>query len=67
MKTIRIGLIGFGTIGAGVIKTLRQQQELLQARAGVSLEIVKIADLDITTPRGIDVDPSLLTTHANDI
>lgn len=67
MKTIRIGLIGFGTIGAGVIKTLRQQQELLQARAGVSLEIVKIADLDITTPRGIDVDPSLLTTNANDI
>ncbi len=67
MEKIRIGIIGFGTIGTGVVKTLLQQQELLKAKTGVSLEIVKIADLDIAADRGVSVDPSLLTTDANDV
>ncbi len=67
MKTIKIGVIGFGTIGAGVVKTFIQQKELLRARTGMSFEVAKIADLDITTSRGIDIDPSLLTTDVNDI
>ncbi len=67
MKSIKIGLIGFGTIGTGVIKTLQKQQELLKARTGMTLELVKIADLDITTPRDVEVAPSLLTTNVSDI
>ncbi len=67
MNTIQIGVIGFGTIGTGVVKTLTQQNELLRARTGMNIEIAKIADLDITSSRGIDVDPSLLTTDVNDI
>ncbi|MCP4399451.1 MAG: homoserine dehydrogenase [bacterium] len=67
MKTIKIGVIGFGTIGTGVVKTFIQQKELLRARTGMSFEVAKIADLDITTSRGIDIDPSLLTTDVNDI
>ena len=67
MKTIKIGLIGFGTIGTGTVKTLFQQQELLAARTGVKLELVKIADLDIETPRDVDVDASMLTTDVNEI
>ncbi len=67
METIKIGLIGLGTIGTGVVKTLFQQSDLLAARTGVPLELVKIADLDITTPRGVEVDPALLTTDVNDI
>ena len=67
MKSIKIGLIGFGTIGTGVIKTLQKQRELLTARTGMSFELVKIADLDITTSRGVEVAPSVLTTNVNDI
>ncbi len=67
METIKIGLLGFGTIGVGVIKTLRKQQELLQSRTGLKFELTRIADLDITTPRGVEVDPALLTTDAHDI
>ena len=67
MKTIKIGIIGFGTIGTGVIKTLMQQQALLQARTGIAFEVAKIADLDITTSRGIEIDSSLLTTDAKEI
>ncbi len=67
METIKLGLIGFGTIGAGVVKTVSQQQKLLEARTGLRFEIVKIADLDITTSRGIDVPPGVLTTDVNEI
>jgi homoserine dehydrogenase len=67
METIKIGLLGFGTIGAGIIKTLFQQQALLQARCGVALELKKVADLDITTPREVTVDRALLTTNVQDI
>ena len=67
MKTIKIGVLGFGTIGTGVIKTLQKQQALLQSRVGVRLEIKKIADLDISTPRDVTIDSALLTTDAYEI
>ncbi len=67
METIKIGLIGFGTIGVGVVKTLLQQHDLLAARTGITFDLVKIADLDITTSRGIDIDSALLTTNVDDI
>ncbi len=67
MRHIQVGLIGFGTVGTGVAKTLVQQQELLRSRTGVTLELAKIADLDITTSRGVDVKDGVLTTDVNDI
>ena len=67
METIQVGLLGFGTIGVGVVRALREQQELLQSRTGLTFELKKIADLDITTPRDVEVDPALLTTDVQDI
>ena len=65
MKSVKVGLIGFGTIGAGVIRILQQNGTCVSDRLGASVEIVKIADLDITTDRGIKVDKKLLTTDAD--
>jgi homoserine dehydrogenase len=67
MREINIGLIGFGTIGTGVVKLLRQNEELITRKLGARLVLKKIADLDITTPRGIKVNKSLLTTDAREI
>ena len=53
MKTFRVGLIGFGTIGTGVIKLLQQNQELLVERLGAQLELARVVDLDITSDRGV--------------
>ena len=66
-KDISIGLIGFGTIGAGVIKLLRENGELIRKRLGVGLVIKKIADIDITTPRPVAVDREILTTDVLEI
>jgi homoserine dehydrogenase len=67
MEEISLGLIGFGTIGSGVIKLLRDNAELLQDRLGAKLVIKKIADLDLHTPRVVSVDPNLLTSDARSI
>jgi homoserine dehydrogenase len=64
MKTITIGLIGFGTIGTGVVKLLQDSGEVIENRIGARLFLKKIADLDITTPRQVAVDRELLTADA---
>ena len=67
MKKIKVGLIGFGTIGTGVIKAFQNNAKLVEDRLGAKLQLLKIADLDITTNRGITVDPSLLTTDIDEV
>jgi len=67
MRVINIGLLGFGTIGTGVVKLLRENGSLIEKRLGARLQLAKIADLDITSDRGISIEPHLLTTNAQDI
>ena len=67
MNEISIGLIGFGTVGSGVVKILQENQDLLRARVGIPLRLKRIADLDVESDRGIQVDRSILTTDANAI
>jgi len=64
MKTISLGLIGFGTIGSGVVKLLKDSGALIEKRLGARLVLKKIADLDIRTPRVVSVKKNLLTTDA---
>ncbi len=64
MKEIGIGLLGFGTVGAGVVEALRKNGDLLAARTGVRLVLRKIADLDLERDRGVALDRALLTTDA---
>lgn len=67
MKEIRVGLIGFGTVGTGLVRVLAENQDQIRRRAGIPIRIARIADLDVTTDRGVKVDPSILTTDAKPI
>ena len=67
MQKINIGLIGFGTVGTGVVRVLRENAKVIQERLGAELVLKKIADKDIVRDRGIEVDKSMLTTDANEI
>ncbi|MBR4956257.1 MAG: homoserine dehydrogenase, partial [Lentisphaeria bacterium] len=67
MKTVKIGIVGFGTVGAGAAATLLANQDVIAKRTGVNVELVRIADLDITTDRGITVPADMLTTNADDV
>jgi len=64
MKEIRIGILGFGTVGAGVVEGIQKNGALMAERTGINPVVAKIADLDITTDRGITVSEGVLTTDA---
>ena len=52
---IGVGLIGFGTIGTGVVKVLADNAAEIEQRLGFPLRLVRIADLDLDTDRGVDL------------
>ena len=64
MKEIGIGLLGFGTVGAGVVAALQENGDVIAERLGVRLVLRRIADIDLERDRGVQVDPALLTTDA---
>lgn len=67
MSDIKVGLIGFGNIGAGVVKLLRENADVVRNKVGAGIVLKRIADLDITSDRGVAVDPSIMTTDVNEI
>ena len=67
METINIGIIGFGIVGAGVAKLLKEKKQLLESRIGAVLNLKTIADIDTTTDRGIDIGTTTLVWDANQI
>ena len=63
MPDIGIGLLGIGTVGGGVLKIFQQHRAALEAKAGCRLELVAVADRDVTTPRpGLTLSEWPLTT-----
>lgn len=67
MSRTNVGIIGFGTVGCGTAKILLERQELISRKLGWGLELKKLADLDIDTPRAVEVPRHLLTTDVNEV
>src|SRR3989440_4114356 len=65
MKEVRIGLLGLGTVGAGVVKILESRRAMLEERAGCRLTLAAVADTDLTRPReGLDLAKLPMTPDA---
>lgn len=67
MKKINIGLIGFGNVGSGVVKILRDKKTFLSDKIGLQINIKKICDKDILSRRNLNVDKRLLTNKVEEI
>ncbi|GAB4303580.1 MAG: homoserine dehydrogenase [Desulfuromonadia bacterium] len=67
MKEIRIGIIGFGTVGTGVVKLLQRNADAIRRKLGASITIARIADLDTVTDRGVTLPPGVLTSNVNEV
>ena len=63
-RAIGLGLLGFGTVGSGVVQALQTNGALLEKRAGIKLALRQVADLDPERDRGIQLPPGLLTRDA---
>ncbi|MDD5196431.1 MAG: homoserine dehydrogenase [Candidatus Omnitrophica bacterium] len=64
MKRINAGLIGFGNVGSGIIKILRDRKALLSEKTGLEISIKKVCDQDIVSKRNVSLDKAMLTRDA---
>ena len=67
MNEYKVGILGFGTVGAGVADCLLNNVDVIAKRTGVKPVLAGIADLDIKTDRGVKVPKELLTTDASEL
>ncbi|MBI5015448.1 MAG: homoserine dehydrogenase [Deltaproteobacteria bacterium] len=67
MREIGVGIIGIGTVGAGVVQVLQENADEIERRLGAHLRLVKVADKDIETDRGVRMDRSVLTTDVAEV
>ncbi|QDH20081.1 homoserine dehydrogenase [Saccharibacillus brassicae] len=60
-KPIKVGLLGLGTVGTGVVRIVDMHQEDLSGQVGSPIVIEKISVKDRDKARSIPIDPSRLT------
>jgi homoserine dehydrogenase len=72
-KPLRLGIAGLGTVGAGVVKIVRQKAALLEERSGSAIAISAVCARNRDTDRGVSLkdyawedDPVKLATR-NDV
>ncbi len=64
MQKINVGLIGFGTVGTGVVKVLKENASVIKDRVGAEIILKRVADRDTARDRGVKLDEGVLTSDA---
>ena len=63
-KIVQIGLLGFGTVGTGVVRVLTDNSQLIAQRAGTAISIKKILVRDLTKKRALSTAAEMTTDPA---
>jgi homoserine dehydrogenase len=64
---VRVGLLGIGTVGRGTFEVLKRNQDEIRRRAGRSILITRVADLDVARARAIVGDDVDVVADAREI
>ncbi|MGD9041588.1 MAG: homoserine dehydrogenase, partial [Desulfobacteraceae bacterium] len=67
MQQVNVGIIGFGTVGAGTVEVLLNNRDVISSRVGSDIIVKRIADLDLDSDRGIPLESGLLTREAMEV
>jgi homoserine dehydrogenase len=66
-EVIKVGMLGMGTVGSGVLKVLGQNGSEIKNKLGTRLEVVRIAVRDVDKEREPAVDRALLTDNPDHV
>ncbi|ASS74882.1 hypothetical protein CIG75_07735 [Tumebacillus algifaecis] len=66
-KQVKVGLLGLGTVGGGVYKTLLKNRDTILTRTGCTVEVVNVLVRDRGKERGFAIDPSVLTLEPQEL
>jgi homoserine dehydrogenase len=64
---IRVGLVGAGTVGGGVVKVLREQEAFFREKLGIPLRLARIVDKERSRFASLPVGDALLSSSADDV
>jgi homoserine dehydrogenase len=67
MRNVSIGLIGCGTVGAGVVKILRKNAALYKKKFELNINIKTYCDRDVHVIDRLKLSKKSFTSHASDI
>lgn len=67
MDKINVGLIGFGTIGTGVVRVLTENSGVLSSKLGCEVVLKRVADRDTERDRGVTLPEGTLTADAYEV
>ncbi len=60
-KTVKVGLVGFGTVGTGVAKLILDEADSIAAKTGLRPELACVVDTDIASARPVKLPDGILT------
>lgn len=66
-RVIRLGLLGCGTVGGGVVTILDREVDDITARTGAKLEITRVAVRDLSRRRPLPLDPAIFTADPESV
>jgi homoserine dehydrogenase len=64
-KIVKVGLVGFGTIGTGVAKIIIEDADSIAAKTGLRLQLACVVDIDTTSARPVKLTDGILTDDLN--
>lgn len=67
MTSLRLGIAGLGTVGAGLVKIVQDNADLLSARSGRDIVITAVSARDRTRDRGVDISSYAWEDNAADL
>jgi homoserine dehydrogenase len=66
-EAFKIGLIGCGTVGQGVVRLIQAEADEIERKTGVRLELARVVDKDPSQPRKAEVPEDRISSNASDI
>ena len=64
-EIVKVGLVGFGTVGCGVAKLISEQADSIATKTGLRLELACVVDVDTESPRPLKLPNGVLTNDLN--
>lgn len=66
-NTVKVGLMGLGTVGTGVVRIIQGHQDDLRNQTGLSIEVKKILVRNLEKERTVSIPSEKITTQVEDL
>ena len=64
-RIVKVGLVGFGTVGSGVAKLILEDGDRIAAKSGIRLQLACVVDIDTESARPVKLPDGVLTDDLN--